>query len=88
MRYSNCTIHKTTNKYMNVLLLCQVDNYILDCYNKEIAKEIFDITETKIQLGNENKSSFAYLGLNTDFNSVDIEQNKNHITISYANYIN
>ena len=81
------TIYQAIFKGHKVLLLRQVDDLMIQTDNEDIAKEIFKIIGLKLQLKDENKPPFAYLGLTTDFNGVDIEQNKTHIMISCKNYI-
>ena len=55
--------------------------------DENIAKEIFTIIGSKLQLENEDEPPFANLGPTVDFNGVDIEQSKTHIMISCGNYI-
>ena len=68
-------------------MLRQVDDLMIQTDNEAIAKVIFKIIGLKLQLKNETEPPFAYLGLTTDFNGVDIEQSKTHIIISCGNYI-
>ena len=70
-----------------LLFLRQVDNCISACEDEDTAKEIFEIIGKQLQLRNEDKIPFAYLGLTVDFNGVDIEQSSTHIMISCQNYI-
>ena len=81
------TIYQAVFKGHKVLLLRQVDDLMIQTDNEAIAKEIFKIIGLKLQLKNETEPPFAYLGLTTDFNGVDIEQSKTHIMISCGNYI-
>ena len=81
------TIYQAVFKGHKVLLLQQVDDLMIQTDNEAIAKEIFDIIGLKLQLENEDELPFAYLGLTTDFNGVNIEQSKTHIMISCENYI-
>ena len=76
------TIYHAVFKGRKVLLLQQVDDLMIQTNNEDIAKEIFKTIGLKLQLKNENEPPFAYLGLTTDFNEVDIEQSKMHIMIS------
>ena len=55
--------------------------------DEAIAKEIFDIIGLKLQLGNEDKPLFAYLGHTVGLNGVDIEHSRSHIMILCENYI-
>ena len=83
----NRTIYQAVFNGHKVLLLRQVDDLMIQTDNEAIAKEIFNIIGLELQLENEDKPPFAYLGLTTDFNGVDIEQSKTHIMISCENYI-
>ena len=79
------TIYQPVFKGHKVLLLPQGDDLMIQTDNKDIAIEIFKIIRVKLQLENEDKAPFAYLGLTADFNGLDIEQSKTHIMISCRN---
>ena len=55
-----------------------VDDLLIQCEYKETAEEIFFLISIALQLENEDKLPFAYLGRCVDFNDVDIEQSDTH----------
>ena len=57
------------------------------CDKEETAKEIYDIIGASLQLPEEDKDPFAYLGLVEDYNGIDIYQAQDHIKVSCLNYI-
>ena len=57
----DCTIYQTTFKG-KVLLLRQVDDCLIQCKYEATTKEIFLIIGLVLQLENEDKPPFAYLG--------------------------
>ena len=81
------TIYSTTYKSHCVLMLRQVDDFSIACENEWIAKEIYTIIGDKLKLHTETKTPFKYLGLIRDFNGVEVDQSRNYIDISCANYI-
>ena len=78
----NRKIYQSMFKEHKVLLLCQVDDLMIQTDNESIVKEIFTIIGSKLQLENEDKPPFAYLGPTVNFNGVDMEHSKSHIMIS------
>ena len=56
-----------------------VDGLLLQYEHKETAREIYTLIELVLQLENEDKPPFAYLGPCVDSNGVDIEQSNTHI---------
>ena len=62
------TIYQSMFKGNNVLLLRQADNLMVQTDNESIAKKIFTITGSKLQLENEDEPPFAYLGPTVDLN--------------------
>ncbi|KAG7373304.1 reverse transcriptase RNA-dependent DNA polymerase [Nitzschia inconspicua] len=81
------TIYSTVYKGQKVLMLRQVDDFSIACDDESIAIEIYDIIGRKLQLPGEDKPPFKYLGLQTDYNGLDIEQTSTHIAISCSTYI-
>ena len=81
------TIYHTTYKGEKIYLLRQVDDFALACDKEDTAKEIYSIIGSKLKLPKEPKDPFAYLGLITDFNGIDVTQTKDYIEISCSNYI-
>ena len=81
------TIYQTTFKHHKFLLLRQVDACLIQCEHEDTAQEIFLIIGSKLQLKNEDKAPFAYLGPCIDFNGVDKKESNTHIIISRENYI-
>ena len=68
------TIYQSMFKGHKVLLLHKVDDLVIQTGDESIAKEIFTIIGSKLQLENEDEPPFAYLGCTVDFNGDDIEQ--------------
>ena len=83
----NRTIYQSMFKGHKVLLLRKFDDLMIQTDDEGIAKEIFIIIGSKLQLENEDEPPFAYLSPTVDFNGVDIDQRKTHIMISCVNYI-
>ena len=71
-----------------IYMLRQVDDFALACKEEATAKDIYDKIGIALQTENEKNPPFAYLGLVTDFNGVDISQTNEYIEISCSNYIN
>ena len=81
------TIYQTTFNGNKVLLLSMVDDLLIQCEHEDTAKAIYKLIGLALQLENEDKPPFAYLGQCVDFNGVDIEQSNTHIMISCQSYI-
>merc|ERR1712115_22364 len=81
------TIYRTTYKGHLILLLRQVDDFALSCTNKDIARDIFSVIGSALQLPKETKPPFQYLGLLDDYNGVAIQQTATHTTLSTGPYI-
>ena len=81
------TIYTTEFNGETVYLLRQVDDFALACTNESIADEIYDIIGNELKLPTEDKVPFTKMGLISDFNGIDVEQSKDFIEISCANYI-
>jgi hypothetical protein len=81
------TIYISSIRSENILLLRQVDDFSIACSDESIAKDIYDIIGRRLQLPNETSPPFKYLGLQSEFNGVDIEQSSTHIAISCHSYI-
>ena len=82
------TIYHTIYNGKKIYMIRQVDDFSIACDNESTAKEIYNIIGSKLRLPKEDKDPFAYLGLITDFNGIDVTQNKTHIKLSCSNYIN
>ena len=82
MEYS----HKDGKKEW-IYMLRQVDDFALACKEEDIAKDIYDRIGKALQTEKEEEPPFAYLGLVTDFNGIDIKQTNEYIEISCKNYI-
>ena len=81
------TIYTTQYRGEKVYLLRQVDDFALACTKQSIADEIYDIIGKDLQLPKEDTIPFTKLGIITDFNGIDVEQSKDYIQLSAANYI-
>ena len=81
------SIYQTTFKGNKVLLLRMVDDLLVQCEHEDTTQEIFLLVGLALQLQNEDKPPFAYLGPCVDFNGVSIEESNTHIMISYQSYI-
>ena len=80
------TIYQTTFNGNKVLLLQMVDNLLIQCEHKETAKAIYKLIGLALQLKNEDKPPFTYLGQYVDFDGVDIKQSNTPIMISCQSY--
>jgi hypothetical protein len=81
------TIYISRKYYEPVLMHRQVDDFSVACSDQSIAKSIPDSIGRRLQLPNEESPPFKYLGLQSEFNGVDIEQSSSHIAISCNSYI-
>lgn len=73
-----------------ILLLRQVDNFCTRCFDKQNAKNVYNLTGSKIQFQLERDKCnilFEYLGLVKDCNSMDLVQTKKYIKMDCLNYI-
>ena len=64
-----------------------VYDLLIQCEFEETAKEIFHLIGIALQVENEDKPPFQYLGPCADFNGVNIEVSSTHIMISCQSYI-
>ena len=74
--YDRCIYQKVINGKL-VLLLQQVDDFMMACKDKNTAKKLTKIIGKKICFKTEeeqNNLPIEFLGLVTDYNGVDIEQ--------------
>ena len=71
-----------------MLLLRQVDDFSLAAPSEDLAKSIYETIGKKLQLSTEATPPFTYLGLQTEFNGVEIEQSRDSISLSCPGYIN
>ena len=83
----NETIYQTVYKGEQVLLLWQVDNFSLATTHEWVAKEIYLIIGSRIQLPGKARPPFEYLGLFSDYNALHIEQSNNATFFSCPKYI-
>jgi hypothetical protein len=74
------TIYSTTFDGHQILLLRQVDDFVLACPTESIAKKVYEIIGKALQLPQESTPPFKYLGLITDFNGVDVNQHHSYIS--------
>ena len=74
-------------KVHTVLMLRQVDDFLISCKLKSVAKQIYHYIGNKLQLHKELVACFKYLGPAKDYNGVDINQTKRYIKISCPGYI-
>ena len=81
------TIYHTLYKGEKIYMIRQVDDFSIACDEESTAKEIYKTIGSKLRLPKENKDPFAYLGLITDFNGIDVTQCRTHIKLSCTNYI-
>ena len=57
-----------------------VNNLLFQCEHEDTAQEIFLLIGLALQLRNEDKLSFVYLGPCFNFNGVDIKKSNTHIS--------
>ena len=81
------TIYSAVFNDTPVLLLRQVDDFSLASPDEELAKRIYDIIGKKLQLSSEDSPPFKYLGLQREFNGIELSQNRDSITLSCPGYI-
>ena len=81
------TIYQTNYKGEKIFMIRQVDDFSLACDNEETAIEIYNIIGASLRLPKEDKDPFAYLGLVSDFNGIDVTQTRKFIKLSCRNYI-
>jgi hypothetical protein len=81
------TIYISSIRSENILLLRQVDDFSIACSDESIAKDVNDIIGRSLQLPTETSPPFKYLGLQSEFKGVDIEQSSTYIAISCHSYI-
>jgi hypothetical protein len=81
------TIYSTTFDGHQILLLRQVEDFALACPTESIAKKVYDIIGKALQLPQESTPPFKFLGLITDFNGVDVNQDQGYIEIAANSYI-
>ena len=80
-------IYRSSFQGHTVLLLRQVDDFLLSCESDTIADAIFTIIGKHLRLPNEPEPPFKNLGLATDYNGIDLIQTNEYIEISCGNYI-
>ena len=72
------------------LLLRQIDDFCTGMTSEKAARDLFNNIDVKIQFLSEKedgKIPFEFLGVVTDYNSVDIIQTPDYIKMSCKNYI-
>ena len=73
-----------------ILVLRQVDDFLIGCDNEDIARKLTDKIGKKIQFKLEEEKGtlpITYLGLVEDYNGVDIEQTSRKIKMSAKTYL-
>ena len=85
-KHNKC-IYQTTFKGHTVLLLYQVDNFLISCKLESVAKRIFHYIGNKLQLHNKKVPPFKYLGPAKDYNDINLIQTRHYIGINCAGYI-
>jgi hypothetical protein len=73
-----------------ILMLRQVDDFMLGCTYESIARNIHDIIGTKIRFKTEEEEDivpFEWLDIVEDYNGVDIKQTDIYIKMDCAGYI-
>ena len=81
------TIYSAEFDGIRVLLLRQVDDFALACPNEDLARRIYALIGSKLQLPSETKPPFKYLGLVDEFNGVSVTQTRTSVTLSCPSYI-
>ena len=81
------TIYSATFDGIKVLLLRQVDDFSLACPNEALAKRIYGLIGSRLQLPSEKQPPFKYLGLVKEFNGVSVTQCRDTVTLSCPGYI-
>ena len=73
-----------------VLVLRQVDNFMIACTKEKIASDITNIIGTKVRFKSKEKRGelpIQFLGLVDDYNGVDINQTDSYIKMSAKRYL-
>ena len=65
-----------------ILLLRQVDDFLISCKLESVAKQIYDHIGNELQLSGEKVPPFKHLGPATDCNGVDMNQTKQCVEIA------
>ena len=65
-------IYSKAHKGETIYMLCQVGDFALACNEDSTAKELYKIIGSRLRLLNETEDLFTYLGLITDFNTIDV----------------
>ena len=81
------TIYSAVFDGVTVLLLRQVDDFALACPDEALAKRIYGIIGSKLQLPSEERPPFSYLGLLEAYNGVDVQQTRDTVSLSCHTYI-
>ncbi len=80
-------IYSATIDGVTILLLRQVDDFLIASPTEAIAKTIFDKIGARLQHASEATTPFKYFGLAREFNGVEIGQYRDSIVISATKYI-
>ena len=80
-------IYQSVYKGVKLLMLQQVDDFLIASPNETLANEIYSIIGKKLQLPKESEPPFKNLGLATSYNGVDVKQTQQYIEISCEDYI-
>jgi len=70
-----------------ILLLRQVDDFVVACPNEDLAKRLHAQIGKALQLPSEDTPPFKYLGLIKDFNGLDVAQYSDAIKLSCDKHI-
>ena len=72
-------IYQTTFEGHRVLILQQVDDFLILCKLESVATRIYNYIGKKLMVHEETVPPFKYLGIAKDYNGVDINQTKQYI---------
>jgi len=81
------SIYSATFEGTRILLLRQVDDFVVACPNEDLAKRLYDQIGKALQLPSEDTPPFKYLSLIKDFNGLDVAQYSDAIKLSCEKYI-
>ena len=87
--HDRCIYRKVINGKL-VLLLRQVDDFMMACSNEATARKLTDTIGRKIWFKEEEKQNdlpIEFLGLVTDYNGVDIKQTSRKIKMHAKAYL-
>jgi hypothetical protein len=88
--HDRCIYTKKVDR-KTILMLRQVDDFMLGCTDESIPRNIYNIIGTKIRFKTEEEEDivpFEWLGIVGDYNGVDIKQTDLYVEMNCAGYIN